>query len=131
MFKAGKALSSFAVNDLQKAREFYHRKLGLEVSEVPEMKDLLNLNLTDGSKIMIYAKPDHTPATFTVLNFLVDDVEEAVDELNQQGVCFETYDEENIKTNPKGITMQGPKIAWFKDPSGNILSVLEESNNIN
>jgi catechol 2,3-dioxygenase-like lactoylglutathione lyase family enzyme len=125
MFKADKTLSSFSVNDLQKAKDFYHRMLGLEVTEVPEMNGLLNLKLNDGSRIMIYSKPNHTPATYTVLNFLVEDFENAVEELNKQGVSFEKYDDENIKTNNKGITLAGPKIAWFKDPAGNILSVLE------
>jgi catechol 2,3-dioxygenase-like lactoylglutathione lyase family enzyme len=126
MFKVDKTLSSFSVNDLQKAKEFYHRTLGLEVSEVPEMKDLLNLNLKNGNRIMIYSKPNHIPATFTVLNFLVDNVEKAVDDLNKQGVHFEVYNEENFKTDQKGIALNGPKIAWFKDPAGNILSVLED-----
>ena len=125
MFRADKTLSSFSVNDLQKAKDFYHRTLGLEVTEVPEMNGLLNLKLNDGNRIMIYSKPNHSPATYTVLNFLVEDIENAVDELNKQGVNFEKYDDENIKTNNKGITLGGPKIAWFKDPAGNILSVLE------
>ena len=128
MLKGTKAFSSFSVNNIQKAKEFYSKTLGLEVSEVPEMNGLLNIQIKDGIIVMIYSKPNHTPATFTVLNFPVSDVEKAVDELSKRGVRFEKYNEPNIKTNEKGIASDGggPKIAWFKDPSGNILSVIEE-----
>lgn len=128
MFKDTKAFSSFSVNDANKAREFYSKTLGLEVSDVPDMEGLLTLNLTDGNNVMVYAKPNHAPATFTVLNFNVDDIEKTVDELTAKGVKFEIYDDPNIKTNEKGIAGGGgrPKIAWFKDPAGNILSVIEE-----
>jgi len=128
MFKNTKAFSSFSVNDIQKAKEFYGTTLGLEVSEVPEMGGLLNLNIAGKNKILIYSKPNHIPATFTVLNFTVKDVEKAVDDLTKKGVRFEIYNDINIKTDEKGIASGGggPKIAWFKDPAGNILSVLEE-----
>lgn len=124
MFKNTKAFSSFSVNDIQKAKEFYSRTLGLEVSE---MYGLLHLHIAGGSKVLIYPKPNHTPATYTILNFPVDNIEEAVKELNKRGVRFEIYDEDELKTDEKGIFRGvGPNIAWFKDPAGNILSVLEE-----
>ena len=123
MLETSKAFSSFSVNDLQKAKEFYSQTLGLKVSESPEG---LKLNLGGEANIFIYPKPNHTPATFTVLNFLVNDVETAVDELSKTGIHFERYEGE-IKTDEKGIHRDGgPSIAWFKDPAGNILSVLEK-----
>lgn len=126
MFKNTKAFSSFSVNDSKKAKEFYSQILGLKVSEIPGMNGLLNVQLPGDNRIMIYSKPNHTPATFTVLNFPVDDVEKAVDELTKRGVQFEQY-EGDLKTDEKGISRGGgPLIAWFKDPAGNILSVLEE-----
>jgi predicted enzyme related to lactoylglutathione lyase len=126
MFKKTKAFSGFSVNDLQKAKEFYSQTLGLEVSELPEMGGLLTLHLAGGSNILVYPKPNHTPATFTILNFPVDNIEQAVDELTRRGVRFEIYNEEDLKTDEKGISRDGgPLIAWFKDPAGNILSVLE------
>ena len=122
MLEINKAFSSFSVNDLQKAKEFYGRTLGLEVSESAEG---LELHPGGNLDVFIYPKPNHTPASFTVLNFLVDDIEKAVDELNKTGVRFEKYDGE-IKTDEKGIHRDGgPSIAWFKDPAGNILSVLQ------
>lgn len=124
MFKNTKAQSSFSVNDIQKAKEFYGETLGIEVASLDY--GLLELHLGGGTIVMIYPKPNHTPATFTILNFPVDDVEKAVDELNKRGVIFEQYDTKDLKTNEKGIMSgNGPKIAWFKDPAGNILSVLE------
>jgi predicted enzyme related to lactoylglutathione lyase len=126
MFKNTKAFSGFSVNDIQKAKEFYGQTLGLEVSEVPEMEDLLTLHLAGGSNILVYSKPNHTPATFTILNFPVANIEQAVDELTRRGVRFEIYNEGDLKTDEKGIFRGGgPLIAWFKDPAGNILSVLE------
>ena len=126
MFKDKDAFSSFSVDDLQKAKEFYGQTLGLEVSEVSEMNGLLELHLAGGARVLIYPKPNHTPATFTVLNFVVDDVEQAVDALAGRGVRFEQYDEPNLKTDEKGIARgEGPTIAWFQDPAGNILSVVE------
>jgi len=124
MFKETKAFSGFSVNDIQKAKAFYSQTFGLDVSE---MNGLLNLHLAGGSKILIYPKPNHTPATFTILNFPVDNIEQAVDELAKRGVRFESYNEKDLKTDEKGIFRGGgPLIAWFKDPAGNILSVLEE-----
>jgi predicted enzyme related to lactoylglutathione lyase len=128
MLKNSKAFSSFAVRDLDAARQFYTQTLGVDVSDVPGMKGLMQLNLAGGTRIFVYPKPDHAPATFTVLNFPVDDVERAVDALVERGVRFEIYKEGPVKTDAKGIASggQGPRIAWFRDPSGNILSVLEE-----
>jgi catechol 2,3-dioxygenase-like lactoylglutathione lyase family enzyme len=128
MLKNSKAFSSFAVRDIDAARRFYSQKLGVDVSDVPGMEGLLQLNLAGGLKVMVYPKPDHAPAVFTVLNFPVDDVERVVDALVERGVRFEVYKDGPIKTNAKGIADdgQGPRIAWFRDPSGNILSVLEE-----
>jgi catechol 2,3-dioxygenase-like lactoylglutathione lyase family enzyme len=128
MFKNTKAFSGFSVNDIQKAKEFYGQTLGLDVSE-SEM-GVLELHISGGTNILVYPKPNHTPATFTILNFPVDNVEEAVDGLTKSGVRFEQYDEPEIKTDGKGIHRSegpnaGPNIAWFKDPAGNILSVLE------
>jgi catechol 2,3-dioxygenase-like lactoylglutathione lyase family enzyme len=127
MFKETQAFSSFSVNDLAKAKEFYGQTLGLEVVEETAM-GLLSLHLATGGEVMIYPKADHTPATFTVLNFPVDQIDAAVDELTRRGVRFETYDTPEIKTDAKGIArggpQAGPQIAWFKDPAGNILSVL-------
>ncbi len=123
MFKDAKAFSSFSVNNLEKAKEFYGQTLGLEVSGTPEG---LQLNLVGGGMVFIYPKPNHTPATFTVLNFPVGDIEAAVDELTKRGVRFESYEGE-LKTDEKGIHrgQEGPIIAWFKDPAGNTLSVLQ------
>jgi predicted enzyme related to lactoylglutathione lyase len=124
MFKIKKAFSSFSVNDIQKAKEFYNQILGLKVSE--GMQGILNLDI-GGNNIIIYPKPNHTPATFTILNFSVKDIDESVEELSKLGVKFEIYNDENIKTDDKGIFRgDGPEIAWFKDPAGNILSVLQE-----
>ncbi|HEX6981689.1 MAG TPA: VOC family protein [Balneolaceae bacterium] len=126
MFKNTKAFSSFSVNDIEEAKEFYGQTLGLEVSEVPEMDGLLNLHFANGHDILIYSKGDaHQPANFTVLNFPVDDIEEAVDKLIERGAQFETY--EGFSQDEKGIVRGGnPLVAWFKDPAGNILSVVEE-----
>ena len=126
MFKDTNAFSGFSVNDLQKAKEFYHGKLGIEISE-NEM-GILTLHISGGSKIIIYPRPNHEPAAFTILNFPVNDVEKTVDELIAAGITFEQYGEP-IKTDAKGILRgngRGPDIAWFKDPAGNILSVLKE-----
>lgn len=127
MFKETKAFSGFSVNDTEKAQDFYSKVLGLEV-ETLEMQGLLNLHLTGGNKILIYTKVNHVPATFTILNFPVADINQAVEELTKRGAQFEIYNEPNFKTDEKGIFHGGgPKIAWFKDPAGNILSVLETS----
>lgn len=127
MFKNTKAFSSFSVDNLKKAKEFYGQKLGLEVSEAPEG---LGLKIAGGGQVFIYSKPNHEPATFTILNFQVEDIEKAVDQLTKLGVQFESYEGE-MKTDEKGIFRgaargEGPNIAWFKDPAGNILSVLEQ-----
>jgi len=125
MFKDTNAFSGFSVDNLEKANEFYSQVLGLEVSE---MNGLLQLHLASGASVLIYPKPNHTPATFTILNFPVKDVEETVDALKRRGVRFEHYDEGDLKTDEKGIFRGGgPTIAWFRDPAGNILSVLEEN----
>jgi catechol 2,3-dioxygenase-like lactoylglutathione lyase family enzyme len=125
MFKDIKAFSGFSTNDIAKTKEFYSQTLGLEVTEDHGM---LKLQLATGGVVLIYPKGDHTPATYTILNFPVDDIEQAVDELTSRGVTFEHY--ENA-TDERGIFRgisknQGPDIAWFKDPAGNILSVLKE-----
>ena len=124
MLGDSKAFSGFSANDTEKAKEFYGRTLGLKVSET---NGLLTLHLAGGSNVLIYPKPNHTPATFTVLNFPVDDMDQAVDELTKRGVRFEIYDLPDLKTDNKGIMRgSGPTIAWFKDPAGNILSVIEQ-----
>jgi predicted enzyme related to lactoylglutathione lyase len=125
MLKIAKAFSSFSVDDVPKAKQFYSEVLGLDVSE-PPMPGLIQLDI-DGNEVIIYPKDDHEPATFTVLNFPVDDIDAAVDELKQRGIKFEKYEGE-IKTDDKGIARDssGPQIAWFKDPAGNILSVVQE-----
>lgn len=123
MFKDTKAYSGFSVDDVRKAKEFYSGVLGLEVTEENGM---LTLHLSTGGNVLVYPKGDqHKPASFTILNFPVDDVEKIVDELTAKGVKFEHYPDMN--TDEKGIMRdQGPTIAWFKDPAGNIISVLEE-----
>ena len=124
MLKNSKAFSGFSANDIAKEKEFYAGTLGLDVSET---HGLLTLRLADGHNVIIYPKPNHVPATFTVLNFPVDDVDLAVDELKKRGVRFEQYNLPDLKTDEKGIMRgNGPTIAWFKDPAGNILSVLEQ-----
>jgi catechol 2,3-dioxygenase-like lactoylglutathione lyase family enzyme len=113
------------VDDVEKARRFYEETLGLRVSVMQEMGGMLQLHLGSGAYVLVYGKPDHTPATFTVLNFPVPDVDEAVDELAARGVRFEHYDDP--PTDEKGIMRAGgPLIAWFTDPAGNVFSVLQE-----
>jgi len=125
MFKHTNAFSGFSVDDLQKAKTFYQKILELEVTE--EAMGILTLHIEGGSKIIVYPKPNHQPATFTVLNFPVADVEKTVDELTARGVKFEQYDFGKMKTDKKGIVRGfGPTIAWFKDPAGNIMSVLDQ-----
>ena len=128
MFKRTKAFSGFSVNDIQKAKEFYGKTLGIEVKDNP--MGLIELHIAGGNNLIIYPKPNHEPATFTILYFPVDDIDKAVDELTAKGIVFEQYQGE-IKTDKKGIARstdesKGPNIAWFKDPAGNILSVIEE-----
>ena len=126
MLGQSNAFSSFAVKDLDAAKKFYGQTLGLATSEVPGMKGLLQLNLPGSVNVLLYPKPDHTPAVFTVLNFPVDDVERTVSALGERGVKFEIYRDGPVRTDDRGITTgAGPRIAWFRDPSGNILSVLE------
>lgn len=126
MLKHTKAFSSFSADDIEKAKEFYSKTLGLTIRDNP--MGVIELHLEGGgNNVMIYPKPNHEPATFTVLNFPVDDIEKTVDDLAAKGVVFEQY-EGQIKTDEKGISRDsgGPLIAWFKDPAGNILSVLQE-----
>jgi predicted enzyme related to lactoylglutathione lyase len=121
MFANTHAFSSFAVDDIETARSFYGETLGLTVSDGP--MGVLSLDLPGGRSTMIYPRPDFAPATYTVLNFPVDDVEAAVDELTSKGVQMERYD--GFDQDEKGIMRdEGPTIAWFRDPAGNILSVL-------
>jgi predicted enzyme related to lactoylglutathione lyase len=121
MFDPTTVVSGFSVDDSTAAKEFYGTTLGLSVEEIPDMGGLLRLNVGNG--VMIYQKDDHQPATYTVLNFPVPDVEAAVDELTGRGISFQRY--QGFSQDEKGIARgQGPDIAWFTDPAGNILSVL-------
>jgi catechol 2,3-dioxygenase-like lactoylglutathione lyase family enzyme len=125
MFSETKAFSGFSVNDVPTAKKFYGETLGLKVSEE---HGLLTLHIAGDRDIFVYPKPNHTPATFTILNFPVDDIDKAVDELTTRGVRFERYEGSN--QDEKGIARpqrseDGPPIAWFTDPAGNILSVLQ------
>ena len=125
MFANTKAYSGFAVDDLEKAREFYGETLGLRTSVISEEGGVMSLDLAGDRGTLIYQKPDYTPATYTILNFPVDDIDKAVDELAARGVRFERYD--GFDQDEKGISRDmGPYIAWFKDPAGNILAVLQE-----
>ena len=126
MLTDSKAFSGFAVDDLQKAQEFYEQKLGLKTSVIDAAGGLLTLHLAGDRDTFVYQKPDFIPATYTILNFPVEDVDAAVDELTARGVEFERYD--GMDQDDKGISRGGggPTIAWFKDPSGNILSVLDQ-----
>jgi catechol 2,3-dioxygenase-like lactoylglutathione lyase family enzyme len=122
MFTDVKAFSGFAVNDMQKAKEFYGDTLGLRMSE---QYGLLTLHLAGDTNVLVYPKPDHKPASFTILNFPVDDIDAAVDELVSRGVEIERYD--GFGQDEKGVARgNGPDIAWFKDPAGHTLSVLRE-----
>ena len=125
MLSESKAFGGFSANDIPAAKKFYSGTLGLKVTE---KHGLLTLHLPGGNHVLIYPKPNHAAATFTVLNFPVDDVDKAVDELTKRGVRFEIYDLPELKTDGRGIMRgNGPTIAWFKDPAGNILSVLKVS----
>ena len=133
MLKDAKAFSGFAVDDVPRAKEFYGTTLGLEVADAAlgvEGADVpagLEIHLGPGTRIGIYPKPDHIPATFTILNFMVEDIERVVDELTARGVRFEHY-ETGPKTDAKGIhrTPEVHPVAWFRDPAGNILSIIQE-----
>jgi catechol 2,3-dioxygenase-like lactoylglutathione lyase family enzyme len=120
MFNDTKAFSGFSVDDIEAARQFYGSVLGIRVSEANGM---LTLHIAGDRDTLVYPKKDHTPATFTILNFPVTDIESAVDELASRGVTFEQYPNVDAKGIYRG---DGPLIAWFKDPAGNVLSVLEQ-----
>ncbi|MGK5673563.1 VOC family protein [Micromonospora sp. URMC 106] len=125
MFTDTKAMSSFAVDDVDRAQRFYADTLGLRVSRDDAMGGLLTLHVAGDRDILVYPKEDHTPATYTVLNFPVDDIDRAVDELAGRGVRFERYP--GMPQDEKGVMRDnGPSIAWFTDPAGNILSVLQD-----
>ncbi len=125
MFANTKATNSFAVDDIDRAREFYADTLGLGATLLSEEFGVMSIQLAEGRETLVYAKPDYTPATYTVLNFEVDDIDSAVDELAARGVAFERYD--GFDQDEKGIARgPGPSIAWFKDPAGNILAVLQQ-----
>jgi predicted enzyme related to lactoylglutathione lyase len=123
MFNITRAYNGFAVPDIQQAREFYGEKVGMDTEVISEEMGLLQLKLGD-RETLVYVKPDHQPANYTILNFVVDDVDAAVDELTSRGVTMEVY--EGFEQDEKGIARAndgGPDIAWFTDPAGNILSV--------
>jgi catechol 2,3-dioxygenase-like lactoylglutathione lyase family enzyme len=124
MFANTPAFSGFAVPDLEQARAFYGDTLGIEVTEE---NGLLTLHLAGARNTLVYPKPDHAPANYTILNFAVDDIERAVDQLTERGVALERY--EGFEQDERGISRapDGPPIAWFTDPAGNILAVLEDT----
>jgi predicted enzyme related to lactoylglutathione lyase len=125
MFANTRAYSGFAVDDLEKAREFYGETLGIKTTVMSEENGLMSVDLAGDRTTLVYVKPDFAPATYTILNFPVDDIDQAVGELAARGVRFERYDA--FDQDEKGIARgPGPAIAWFKDPAGNILSVLQE-----
>lgn len=125
-FQTTHAFSGFSVDDIDAARSFYGDTLGLDVTT--NAMGFLDIHLPDGGAILVYAKPNHEPASFTILNFPVDDVEAAVDDLNGRGVVTKIYDDSEFATDDKGILRGGPEsgpdIAWFRDPAGNVLAVL-------
>src|SRR2546423_8634291 len=125
MLKNSPFYAGFAVDDVAKAKEFYGQKLG-GFNVADEGGGLLSLRAANGYAVLIYPKPGHQPAAHTILNFPVDDIEATVDELRKAGVEFEQYDQGPIKTDEKGIAAPGPKQAWFRDPTGNILSLAQE-----
>lgn len=121
--------SGFSVDDIAAAKAFYAGTLGLDVSDGPMGN--LDLRLAAGGHVFIYPKPDHTPASFTILNLVVDDIDAAVDDLNARGVSTKIYDDDSLPTDEKGVMRgraagRGPDIAWFRDPAGNVLSVLQD-----
>ena len=123
MFGNTKAFSGFAVDDIGAAKQFYAETLGLQVTEE---NDLLTLHIAGDRPVLVYPKPNHTPASFTILNFPVDNIEAAVDQLAARGVVFERYEGTPLATDEKGVFHGGgPLIAWFTDPAGNVLSVVE------
>ena len=133
MLKDAKAISGFAVDDVPRAREFYGTTLGLDVADASlgvegaEVPAGLEIRLGPGTRVLVYPKPDHTPATFTILNFMVEDIERVVDALSARGVRFEHY-ETGPKTDAKGIHRRPEvhPVAWSRDPAGNILSIIQE-----
>ena len=130
MLEDSKAFSGFAVDDLKKAREFYGETLGLKTTVPDEDGDLMQLDLAGDRTTIVYQQPGATAASYTILNFPVDDIDKAVDELTERGVRFERYDgmDQDERGVMRGIAADaGPDIAWFKDPAGNVLSVLHES----
>lgn len=132
MLKDSKAFGSFSADDIDKAEAFYKDALGLEVDKDEKMGNILTVHTGGGAHFIIYPKPNHVPAEFTVHNFLVKDIDETVNGLKEKGVPFESYDSQYLKTDENNISrgdggQRGPSIAWFKDPAGNILSVIEES----
>lgn len=133
MLAQSEAFSGFAVPDIALAQKFYGETLGIDTEILDEQNGLLTLHLAGGRDTLVYRKPDHEPATYTILNFRVDDIDAAVDGLAGRGVEFERYEEmADMGQDEKGILRgraagRGPDIAWFKDPAGNILSVLQES----
>jgi predicted enzyme related to lactoylglutathione lyase len=125
MFGNTKATNGFAVDDIEAAKRFYGETLGLEVKVLSEEFGVTQINTAGGRETVMYAKPDFVPATYTILNFEVDDIDSAVDGLVERGVEMERY--ENFDQDEKGIARgQGPNIAWFKDPAGNILAVMSQ-----
>ena len=125
MLEKSEAFSGFAAPDLGQAKQFYGDTLGLKVTELEE-GNLLQLEIAGGRNVLLYVKPDHAPGNYTILNFPVDDIDAVVDGLTERGVQFEHYDD--FDQDDKGIFRgEGPLIAWFKDPFGNILSVIKES----
>jgi catechol 2,3-dioxygenase-like lactoylglutathione lyase family enzyme len=125
MLAQSKAFSGFAVDDLERGRDFYAETLGLDVEVLDDGPGLMTIHLAEGRDTFVYLKPDHEPANYTILNFPVDDVDAAVDELAGRGVEFERY--EGTDQDDRGIARgPGPDIAWFRDPAGNILSVLAQ-----
>ncbi len=129
MFQNTKAFSGFSVDDIKKAEEFYGSTLGVKLNHA---EDGLSLHIGGGGDVFIYPKPNHEPASFTILNFLVDDIDRTVEELTDRGIAFEHYEGSEMETDEKGIYRGvskgiGPDIAWFKDPAGNVLAVIEDS----
>jgi catechol 2,3-dioxygenase-like lactoylglutathione lyase family enzyme len=127
MLANSKAFNGFAVDDLDKARQFYGETLGLKVEVLDEENGLLSLRLPGDRDTLIYISPGMTPPSYTILNFPVDDIDQAVDGLTSRGVSFERYGNDELPQDEKGVMREGgPLIAWFKDPAGNTLSVLQE-----
>lgn len=125
-FQTTHAFSGFSVDDIGAARTFYGDTLGMDVTT--NAMGFLDIHLAEGGSILVYAKPNHSPASFTILNFPVDDIDAAVDELNGRGVVTKIYDDSEFATDDKGILRggpdRGPDIAWFTDPAGNVLAVM-------